>query len=79
MKKNLAKAMTKKEIALAYGDGIGPEMSAIHQQLEALGPRWTGGQGQVECGGFEWFSGPARPQQANLDTLADGLMPCLPG
>jgi len=53
-----------------YGDGLGPEMSAIHQKLESLGPRWTGGQGQVECGGFDWFSGPARPQQANLDALA---------
>lgn len=54
-----------------YGSGSESAMSAIHKQLEALGPRWTGGSGQVECGGFQWFSGPGRPTPENLAALAE--------
>jgi len=54
-----------------YGDRYAHDMAAIHQRLEALGPRWTGGSGQVECGGFQWFSGPGRPMPENLAALAE--------
>jgi len=55
--------------ARCFGPTHGPEMSAILQELEALGPRWTGGGGQVECGGFSWFSDDRRPKERNLRTL----------
>lgn len=54
-----------------FGPEHGLEMSAILQQLESLGPRWTGSLGQVECGGFGWFSDPRRPQPENLQALAE--------
>ena len=46
-------------------------MSAIHQQLESLGPRWTGALGQTECGTFAWFDDNRLPTDANLKTLAE--------
>ncbi|MBM3477293.1 MAG: hypothetical protein FJX75_28835, partial [Armatimonadetes bacterium] len=59
-----------------YGEKNGHEMAMMHMRLEALGPRWTGSHGQVECGGFQWFSDDARPKPENLATLKeidDGL------
>lgn len=53
-----------------FGPTHAAEMSAILRQLEALGPHWTGSLGQVECGGFDWFTDPRRPQPGNLRTLA---------
>jgi len=53
-----------------FGPAHAAELSAILRQLEALGPRWTGSLGQVECGGFSWFTDPRRPQPGNLRTLA---------
>jgi len=38
-----------------YGPSAAEEMTAVHQRLEELGPRWTGAKGQVECGPFTWF------------------------
>lgn len=55
--------------ASCYGADVRDEMSAIHRELEALGPRYTGGYGQVECGGFEWFSGNILPKETNLERL----------
>ncbi len=52
-----------------YGPHWAAEMGAVHRELEALGPRWTGASGQVECGGFEWFSEGRLPVQANLAKL----------
>jgi len=52
-----------------FGPAHGPEMSAILQELESFGPRWTGGGGQVECGGFSWFSDDRRPREENLRAL----------
>lgn len=54
-----------------FGADAGPEMSAILQRLESLGPRWTGGSGQVECGGFGWFTDERRPGAANLEALTE--------
>jgi hypothetical protein len=53
-----------------YGPNWAAEMSSIHRELEALGPRWTGAPGQVECGGFEWFSEGRLPLPGNLAKLA---------
>ncbi|MCX6359631.1 MAG: hypothetical protein NT029_07500 [Armatimonadetes bacterium] len=53
-----------------YGPNWAVEMSSIHRELEALGPRWTGAPGQVECGGFEWFSEGRLPLPGNLAKLA---------
>lgn len=53
-----------------FGEKRAAPMARVMQQLDSLGPRWTGGAGQVECGSFQWFSDPARlPSQANLRTL----------
>jgi len=52
-----------------FGEQHAEEMAQILMQLEALGPRWTGGPGQVECGGFEWFSDARRPKPDNLQAL----------
>jgi hypothetical protein len=52
-----------------YGEKHGPEMAQVHMRLEALGPRWTGSHGQVECGGFQWFSDAERPKLENLSLL----------
>lgn len=54
-----------------FGAQYGPEMAQILMRLESLGPRWTGGPGQVECGGFQWFSDGRRPEPENLQALAE--------
>lgn len=54
-----------------YGEKHGPEMARIHMRLEALGPRWTGSLGQVECGHFSWFSSDDRPKPENLKALQE--------
>jgi hypothetical protein len=53
-----------------FGEKYGQEMSHLLQELESLGPRWTGARGQVECGRFAWFSSPDRPRPENLARLA---------
>ncbi len=54
-----------------FGSADAPEMSRIMQELEALGPRWTGGSGQTECGNFQWFSIPNQlPKPQNLAILS---------
>jgi uncharacterized protein YukE len=53
-----------------FGPEHAEEMGAILRQLEALGPRWTGGSGQAECGYFAWFEGNRMPKEANLKALA---------
>jgi len=54
-----------------YGAQWAGTMNAIHQQLESLGPRWTGVLGQTECGTFGWFDDNRLPSDANLKTLAE--------
>jgi len=54
-----------------YGEEDGPEMAQFHMRFEALGPRLTGSHGQVECGGFQWFSDDARPRAENLAALQE--------
>jgi hypothetical protein len=54
-----------------FGEKHGPEMASILARLEALGPRWTGGPGQVECGGFQWFSDDRRPREENFKALEE--------
>ena len=39
-----------------FGEADAPEMAKILMELDALGPRWTGGGGQQECAGFTWMS-----------------------
>ena len=53
-----------------FGPAHAAETSQILQDLEALGPRYTGARGQVECGGFTWFSDGERPKPENLAKLA---------
>jgi len=53
-----------------FGPEIGPELSRVLCDLEALGPRWTGSHGQVECGSFWWFAGDERPLPENLQKLS---------
>jgi hypothetical protein len=57
-----------------YGPAFATEMGAIHRELEALGPRYTGGLGQTECdgyvqGGFSWFDDRRLPKPENLVKL----------
>jgi hypothetical protein len=54
-----------------YGPNWAGTMSAVHQQLETLGPRWTGALGQTECGTFAWFDDNRLPAESKLKTLAD--------
>ncbi len=54
-----------------FGEKHGPEMAGILLRLEAMGPRWTGGPGQVECGGFQWFSDDRRPREENFKALGE--------
>ncbi len=54
-----------------FGPQHAQEMAQILVRLESLGPRWTGGGGQVECGRFSWFSDARRPQEENLAELRD--------
>jgi hypothetical protein len=54
-----------------FGETHGPEMASVLVRLEALGPRWTGASGQIECGGFQWFSDDRRPRDENFQALAE--------
>ncbi len=54
-----------------FGQKHGPEMASVLVRLEALGPRWTGASGQVECGGFQWFSDDRRPREENFQALEE--------
>jgi hypothetical protein len=56
--------------AKSFGREYAEEMGRILRQLEALGPRWTGGGGQSECGYFAWFECKEMPKPENLATLA---------
>ncbi|MBN1421900.1 MAG: hypothetical protein JXP34_24220, partial [Planctomycetes bacterium] len=49
-----------------FGKEHASEMSAILQELESMGPRWTGTVGQVECGGFQWTTDGKRPDPKKL-------------
>jgi hypothetical protein len=53
-----------------YGLAWAAEMGAIHRELEALGPRYTGALGQTECGSFCWFDDGRQPKPENLAKLA---------
>ena len=52
-----------------FGQADAPEMSKLLMELEALGPRWTGGGGQIECGNFTWTFDGSLPKEQNLRTL----------
>ena len=56
--------------ARCYGRRWAAEMGAIHRELEALGPRYTGGLGQTECGPFCWFDKDRKPKPENFAKLA---------
>ena len=56
--------------ACCYGRPWAAEMGVIHRELEALGPRYTGGLGQTECGPFCWFDNGKKPKPENLAKLA---------
>lgn len=45
-----------------FGPEHASEMAKILIDLQALGCRWVGGSGQMECGGFQWGS-PADPEK----------------
>jgi hypothetical protein len=53
-----------------YGPAWAAEMGAVHRELEALGPRYTGALGQTECGSFCWFDDRRQPKPENLAKLA---------
>ena len=54
-----------------FGEADAPEMSKILMELEALGPRWTGGGGQGECQPFTWMEEPISPKEENLKKLSE--------
>ena len=56
--------------AKSFGPEFAGEMGTILRQLEALGPRWTGGGGQLECGNFTWFAGNRLPRDEKIAALA---------
>jgi hypothetical protein len=52
-----------------YGPQFTKEMAEIHENLENLGPRWSGLLGQIECNVFNWIreSGSfSRPSDAEV-------------
>ena len=53
-----------------FGPEHAEELGGVLRELESLGPRWTGGGGQSECGYFTWFEGNEMPQPENLKALA---------
>ena len=53
-----------------FGKEYAEELGGILRELESLGPRWTGGGGQSECGYFTWFEGNEMPKPENLKALA---------
>lgn len=60
-----------------YGPAIAAPMARIHGELDKLGYRWVGGQGQNECAPFTW--GPGQPQKAEqLLALRDQAAALLP-
>jgi hypothetical protein len=54
-----------------FGEADAPRMSKILMELEALGPRWTGGGGQGECQPFTWMEEPISPKEENLNKLQE--------
>ena len=52
-----------------FGKADAPEMTALLMELDALGPRWTGGSGQSECWTFSWALYKTAPQEENLQAL----------
>jgi hypothetical protein len=63
--------------AHAYDADIASSMADIHEQLDALGYRWVGGDGQIECGEFRWEPGTAAKatELERLLTRSQGLLP----
>jgi hypothetical protein len=55
--------------AKCFGQNDAPEMSKLLVDLDALGPRWTGGGGQHECQPFTWMAPPPAPNPENLKKL----------
>ena len=53
-----------------YGPDWEAEMGAVHRELEALGPRYTGAMGQAECDTFCWYEEGRLPKAENLAKLA---------
>lgn len=55
---NLTAELFFKDYAMrCYDAAIAAQMSKIHSDLDNLGYRWVGGNGQIECGGFGWGPG----------------------
>ena len=54
-----------------FGPDDAPEMAKLLMQLDALGPRWAGGGGQVECGAFCWELDNVMPKAENLQTMQE--------
>ena len=52
-----------------FGQADAREMSELLMELDALGPRWTGGGGQAEAGQFTWTWTGDLPKKDNLQTL----------
>lgn len=52
-----------------FGKADAPEMTALLMELDALGPRWTGGSGQHECWTFSWAFYKTAPKEENLQVL----------
>ena len=60
-----------------YGPKLGPEMAAIHNELDAMGYRWVNGSGQSECWAFFW--GPGTPERvAQLKAVRDRVAALAP-
>ena len=54
-----------------FGPAEAPEMAKLLMELDSLGPRWTGGSGQTECGTFAWEQGGGMPKPENLAKLQE--------
>ena len=54
-----------------FGPTDAPAMTKLLIELDALGPRWTGGAGQTECGTFAWEDGDGMPKPENLAKLQE--------
>ena len=55
--------------ASALDPGMPRKWGGSFAELESLGPRWTGGGGQSECGYFTWFEGNRLPKAEKLAAL----------
>lgn len=62
-----------------FGQRYAPEMASILMDLQALGYRWIGGSGQMECASFSWGSQTDPEKIAKLEAIVKRLESVIAG